>query len=207
MKSKAAVVIPLLWPHGEKLPSRRQQRHIRTATSATHQSLPAFAASLTSVALHITSLLTQYTSSLHPDMAESACVKATLHVSGLAGPVTEHILYEAFIPFGPIVDVTVPPPELPSSTDPHRGFGYVEFESADDASEAIDNMDLSELFGRVINVKVAKEKKPESEGLGSKTAVWEQVGTSVFIIVVGTDSFLRKDIWQSMPQRMRHRRK
>ncbi|KAF2154007.1 RNA-binding domain-containing protein [Myriangium duriaei CBS 260.36] len=109
-------------------------------------------------------------------MAESARTKATLFVGGLAAPVTGPILHEAFVPFGPIVDVTIPPPELPSSTEPHRGFGYVEFESTDDAREAIDNMDQSELFGRVINVKVAKEKKVETEGLGSKTAVWEQEG-------------------------------
>ena len=114
-------------------------------------------------------------------MSELSRPKSTLFVSGLAGPVTSQILHEAFVPFGPIVDVTLPPPELPSSTEPHRGFGYVEFESADDAAEAIDNMDQSELFGRVLNVKVAKEKKTsESEGLGSKTAIWEQV--SLFVV-------------------------
>jgi len=88
---------------------------------------------------------------------------------------TSHTLHDAFIPFGPITDVSLPAPELPSSTEPHRGFGYVEFEAAEDAKEAIDNMDQSELFGRVIRVNVAKEKKAEGEGLGSKTAVWEQV--------------------------------
>ena len=47
---------------------------------------------------------------------------------------------DTFLPFGEIVDVTIPRPELPSSTDPHRGFGYVEFEIPGDAKEAIDNM-------------------------------------------------------------------
>lgn len=108
-------------------------------------------------------------------MSNEARAKATLFVGGLAQPVTGPILHEAFIPFGPIVDVTIPPPELPSSKEPHRGFGYVEFESSEDAKEAIDNMDQSELFGRTIRVNVAKEKKAEGEGLGSKTAVWEQV--------------------------------
>ncbi|TKX20512.1 RNA recognition motif-containing protein 24 [Elsinoe australis] len=109
-------------------------------------------------------------------MSNEARAKATLFVGGLAQPVTGPILHEAFIPFGPIVDVTIPPPELPSSKEPHRGFGYVEFESSEDAKEAIDNMDQSELFGRTIRVNVAKEKKAEGEGLGSKTAVWEQEG-------------------------------
>ena len=80
------------------------------------------------------------------------------------------------MPFGEIVDITIPKPELPSSTDAHRGFGYVEFELAADAREAIDNMDQSELFGRVIKVAPAKPQKNTSEGLGSKTAVWEQEG-------------------------------
>ena len=40
---------------------------------------------------------------------------------------------------------------------------------------AIDNMDQSELFGRVIKVSAAKPPKNVNEGLGSKTALWEQV--------------------------------
>lgn len=84
-------------------------------------------------------------------------------------------MLDAFVPFGEVADVTLPKPELPSSTDPHRGFGYVEFELAADAKEAVDNMDQSELFGRVIKVAPAKPQKESNEGLGSKTAVWEQV--------------------------------
>ena len=83
---------------------------------------------------------------------------------------------DAFVPFGDIVDVILPKPELPSSTDPHRGFGYVEFELAADAQEAIDNMNQSELFGRVIKVAQAKPQKSVAETLGSKIAVWEQEG-------------------------------
>ena len=87
----------------------------------------------------------------------------------------DKILSDAFLPFGEIVDVTIPKPELPSSTDPHRGFGYVEFEVPADAQEAIDNMDQSELFGKVIKVAHAKPQKESNEGLGSKQAVWTQV--------------------------------
>lgn len=36
-------------------------------------------------------------------------------------------------------------------------------------------MDQSELFGRVLKVAAAKPQKESNEGLGSKTAVWEQV--------------------------------
>jgi len=93
----------------------------------------------------------------------------------LDNTVNERILADAFLPFGELADVTMPKPELPSSTDPHRGFGYVEFELPTDAKEAIENMDQSELFGRVLKVAAAKPQKESNEGLGSKTAVWEQV--------------------------------
>lgn len=36
-------------------------------------------------------------------------------------------------------------------------------------------MDQSELFGKVIKVNAAKPPKNANEGLGSKTALWEQV--------------------------------
>jgi RNA recognition motif-containing protein len=109
------------------------------------------------------------------NMTDQARVKSTVYVGGLASVVDAKSLYTAFIPFGEIVDVSLPKPEAPSSTDPHRGFGYIEFEDAEDAREAIDNMDQSELFGRVIKVSAAKPQKNAHEGLGSKTAVWEQV--------------------------------
>jgi len=107
-------------------------------------------------------------------MSDSERLKATVYIGGLDHNVTTQTLQAAFIPFGDIVDISLPKPELPSSKDPHRGFGYVEFEVEEDAKEAIDNMDQSELFGRVIRVAPAKPQKDQNEGLGSKTAVWEQ---------------------------------
>lgn len=48
----------------------------------------------------------------------------------------------------------------------------------EDAREAIDNMDQAELYGRVIKCNQAKPQKDANEGLGSRTAVWEQVRLS-----------------------------
>ncbi|KAL8798597.1 MAG: hypothetical protein Q9182_006532 [Xanthomendoza sp. 2 TL-2023] len=109
-------------------------------------------------------------------MSDTTRLKSTIYVGGLESAVTEKLLADAFLPFGEIVDVTLPKPDLPSSRDPHRGFGYVEFEATGDAKEAIDNMDQSEFFGRVIKVAAAKPQKDSNEGLGSKTAVWETEG-------------------------------
>ncbi|KAH8153843.1 uncharacterized protein LAJ45_01610 [Morchella importuna] len=98
-------------------------------------------------------------------------LKATIFVGGLDPSITAPLLHAAFLPFGAIASVQLPRDDR--STDPHRGFGYVEYEDAADAAAAIDNMDQAQLAGRVLNVAQAK---PQKEGvvLGSKVAVWEQ---------------------------------
>ncbi|KAK1143491.1 hypothetical protein N8T08_006297 [Aspergillus melleus] len=109
-------------------------------------------------------------------MSEKARLKCTVYVGGLDQAVSMQTLAEAFVPFGEVVDITLPKPDVPNSNDLHRGFGYVEFDLPDDAKEAIDNMDGSELYGRTIKVAPAKPQKDSNEGLGSKTAIWEQEG-------------------------------
>lgn len=109
-------------------------------------------------------------------MSDAARWKATVFVGGLSQVVTDKHLYDAFIPFGEIVEVQLPKADgRKSATDSHRGFAYVEFEDADDALEAVDNMDQSEFFGKILKVSQAKAPKSADEGLGSKKAVWEQV--------------------------------
>lgn len=110
--------------------------------------------------------------------------KSTLYIGNLDPLCTTQTLHDAFLPFGEIIEISLPKPELASqqkaSPNSHRGFGYVEFSSPQDAAEAIDNMDQSELFGRVIRVNQAKPQKAAGageEGLGSRTAVWEQVSS------------------------------
>jgi RNA recognition motif-containing protein len=109
------------------------------------------------------------------NLSDASRLKATVFVGGLDPAVTQQTLYHAFLPFGDIVEVNLPKPDLPSAKEEHRGFGYVEFEVVADANDAIDNMDRSELYGQVIKVAAAKPQKSANEGLGSKTAVWEQV--------------------------------
>ncbi|KAL2820449.1 hypothetical protein BJX63DRAFT_313911 [Aspergillus granulosus] len=109
-------------------------------------------------------------------MSEKTRLKCTVYVGGLDQGVTMQTLAEAFVPFGEVVDITLPKPDVPNSNELHRGFGYVEFDLPEDAKEAIDNMDGSELYGRTIKVAAAKPQKETNEGLGSKTAIWEQEG-------------------------------
>lgn len=58
-------------------------------------------------------------------------------LGGLAEEVDEKVLHAAFIPFGEIVDVQIP---LDYESEKHRGFAFIEFEMAEDAAAAIDNM-------------------------------------------------------------------
>eukprot|EP00035_Acanthoeca_spectabilis_P023359 m.448969 g.448969 ORF g.448969 m.448969 type:complete len:324 (-) comp19747_c0_seq1:70-1041(-) len=93
--------------------------------------------------------------------------KRMLYVGGLADEVDAQTVRAAFIPFGEIVDVQLP---LDFETQSHRGFAFVDFESADDAAAAIDNMHESELFGRTLKVNHAK---PTTTASGRSRAIWE----------------------------------
>ncbi|CAH3042959.1 unnamed protein product [Porites lobata] len=94
--------------------------------------------------------------------------KRMAYVGGLAEEVDEKVLHAAFIPFGDITDVQIP---MDYSNQKHRGFGFVEFELAEDAAAAIDNMNESELFGRTIRVNIAKPMKIKE---GYSRAVWSE---------------------------------
>ncbi|KAK3989826.1 peptidyl-prolyl cis-trans isomerase E [Cladorrhinum sp. PSN332] len=118
-------------------------------------------------------------------MSDTTRWKSTIYIGGLPPQVTAQTLQEAFLPFGEISEISLPKNDGRNNTksteqidSPHRGYAYVEFEDVQDAKEAIDNMDQSEIFGRVIKVSAAKIPKSATanQGLGSNTAVWEQEG-------------------------------
>uniref|UniRef100_A0A8B9GCK6 Peptidyl-prolyl cis-trans isomerase E n=2 Tax=Amazona TaxID=12929 RepID=A0A8B9GCK6_9PSIT len=95
-----------------------------------------------------------------------AATKRVLYVGGLAEEVDEKVLHAAFIPFGDITDIQIP---LDYETEKHRGFAFIEFELAEDAAAAIDNMNESELFGRTIRVNLARPMRIKE---GSSRPVW-----------------------------------
>ncbi|KAL4707651.1 hypothetical protein ACJJTC_007001 [Scirpophaga incertulas] len=92
--------------------------------------------------------------------------KRTVYVGGLAEEVDDKVLNAAFVPFGDLVDVQIP---IDYESEKHRGFAFVEFENAEDAAAAIDNMNDSELFGRTIRVNIAAPQKIKE---GSMRPVW-----------------------------------
>ena len=91
-----------------------------------------------------------------------------LFSGGLDEAVDESILRSAFIPFGEIADVVIPRENVTMAS---KGYGFVEYELQEDASEALYNMDRSELFGRVITVSVAKELSVVHD-----IPIWQQSG-------------------------------
>lgn len=50
----------------------------------------------------------------------------------------------------------------------HRGFAFVTFTSQQDAQDAIDNMDMNELEGRVLKVSLARPQKVNIQGAGNR---------------------------------------
>ncbi len=51
----------------------------------------------------------------------------------------------------------------------HKGFAFVEYNDGDDASEAIYNLDGSELFGKVLSVNLAQHNRVN---VNANKAVW-----------------------------------
>ncbi|ORX86876.1 peptidyl-prolyl cis-trans isomerase E [Anaeromyces robustus] len=108
--------------------------------------------------------------------------KTTIYVGNLDEQVTKEVLHAAFLPFGEIVDIQLP--SDPSSHAQHRGFAFIEFEEEEDTLAAIDNMHLSELFGRVIKVNLSKPSKLREN---MNKPIWED------------DEWLQKHAGQKVP--------
>jgi len=108
-------------------------------------------------------------------MEEGTKSKKTVFVGGLGDDVDEAVLYETFSTFGDILEV-----QLPSAVvDPnrqnepkHRGYAFVTFGSPVDAQDAIDNMDMNELKGKVLKVNIARPMRGPVQPMGNR-AVWE----------------------------------
>jgi cold-inducible RNA-binding protein len=76
-----------------------------------------------------------------------------LYVGGLPYATTDTDLSKAFAPYGNVVSATV---IVDRMTGRSKGFGFVEFETAEEAQKAIDSMDGKDLDGRKITVNIAR---------------------------------------------------
>ncbi|KAI9070384.1 RNA-binding domain-containing protein [Trametes sanguinea] len=117
-------------------------------------------------------------------MEEGTKTKKTVYIGGIGEEVDEALILETFSTFGDIIEVQLPQaPTNPSNPNgklcavfasevKHRGFAFVTYSSSADAQDAIDNMDLNEINGRVIRVNLARPMKGPLQPQGNR-AIWE----------------------------------
>ncbi len=84
----------------------------------------------------------------------------TVYIGNLSYDVTEDDLNSVFSEYGSIKRVKLP---VDRETGKRRGFGFVEMESPDHETTAIEELDGAEWMGRTLRVNKAKprtERKP-----------------------------------------------
>jgi RNA recognition motif-containing protein len=79
-----------------------------------------------------------------------------LYVSNLSYRMTEDELKDAFASFGVVVSVRI---ITDRDTNQSRGFAFVEFETAEEASAALSAMNGQDVGGRELRVALAQEKR------------------------------------------------
>lgn len=88
-----------------------------------------------------------------------------LYVGNLGFSTTESQVRDAFAEFGQVSSVSV---ITDRATGQSRGFGFVEYETADSAQRAIDSMNGAMLDGRALNVNIAREREGGGGGGGGR---------------------------------------
>ena len=77
-----------------------------------------------------------------------------IYVSNISFHTTEEILADMFSKYGSVKSVKIIKDEV---TGLHKGFGFVEMQSRDEANEAIRVLDGKEIQGRSLRVSQAKD--------------------------------------------------
>ena len=90
-------------------------------------------------------------------------MKNKLFVGGISWGVDDEALRHHFAQYGTVVDARV---IRDRETGRSRGFGFVTYESADDAAVARQELDGSEHEGRTIRVNEAEERRSPRHGGG-----------------------------------------
>jgi len=86
-----------------------------------------------------------------------------LYVGNLSYNITNQQLEELFAPFGQVKSAQV---VMDRDTGRSKGFGFVEYNDANQARAAIDGMNLKEIDGRSLTVNEARPKAARSGGGG-----------------------------------------
>lgn len=93
-------------------------------------------------------------------------MSSKLFVGSLSFNTTDDSLQQAFSQFGNVVSAKV---IIDRDSNRSKGFGFVEFETDEEAQAAIKGIDGQEIDGRAVKVSVAKprEERPRTGGYNS----------------------------------------
>ena len=86
-------------------------------------------------------------------------MSSKLFVGNLEYSTTEEQLQETFARYGNVLSATVVTDRM---TGRSRGFGFVEYETAEEARQATEELDGTRLNGRAINVSAARERRGDA---------------------------------------------
>ena len=94
-----------------------------------------------------------------------------LYVGGIAFTTTSEGLRQHFAQSGTVVSASVVTDQFSGQS---RGFGFVEMSTAEEAQQAVTQLNERPLDGRALKVEVAKPKsdKPRSSGFAGRSGSW-----------------------------------
>jgi splicing factor 3B subunit 4 len=82
--------------------------------------------------------------------------EATLYIGNLDEKTTESILWELFLQAGPVINVHIPKDRV---TSQHQGYGFVEFQTPEDADYASKILNLVKLYGKPLRVNKSSQDR------------------------------------------------
>lgn len=93
---------------------------------------------------------------------------STIYIGNLDERVTDALVWELFLQAGRIANVHLPKDRV---TQTHQGYGFVEFNSEEDAEYAARIMNQVRLYGKPIRVNKASADKQKSVEVGAELFV------------------------------------
>lgn len=111
-------------------------------------------------------------------------VNASLYFGNIDPQVSEALLYELFMQFGPVKSINLPKDRILKS---HQGFGFVEYRTIKDSEYALNILRGVRLYGKTLKLKKAETNKNESApsnlsiAISSKATDAIDVGAKLFI--------------------------
>ncbi|KAJ2079408.1 Spliceosome-associated protein 49 [Coemansia sp. RSA 988] len=95
--------------------------------------------------------------------------EASVYIGNLDDRVTDALIWELMVQAGPVVSVHLPKDRVTQST---QGYGFCEFQSADDAMYAVKIMNMVKMFGKPMRVNMSggsdRRQQQQQQDVGAK---------------------------------------